>query len=60
MNQLKKTLVIGASENKERYSNIAVNLLRQYQYPVVAIGNKVGKINEPCSMYFIMLSCVNG
>ncbi len=46
MNQLKKTLVIGASENKERYSNIAVNLLRQYQYPVVAIGNKVGKIND--------------
>lgn len=46
MNQLKKTLVIGASENKERYSNIAVNLLRQYQYPVVAIGNKIGKIND--------------
>ena len=42
----KKTLVIGASENKERYSNLAVNLLRQYQHPVVAIGNKIGKIND--------------
>lgn len=42
----KKTLVIGASENKERYSNLAVNLLRQYQHPVVAIGNKIGKINN--------------
>jgi uncharacterized protein len=45
MNQ-KKTLVIGASENKERYSNLAVNLLRQHQHPVVAIGNKIGKIND--------------
>ncbi|MBS4043002.1 MAG: CoA-binding protein [Chitinophagaceae bacterium] len=46
MNTQKKTLVIGASENKERYSNLAVNLLRQYNHPVVAIGNKVGKIND--------------
>lgn len=42
----KKTLVIGASENKERYSYLAVNLLRQYQHEVVAIGNKTGKIND--------------
>ena len=46
MSTQKKTLVLGASENKERYSNLAVNLLRQYQHPVVAIGNKIGKIND--------------
>ncbi len=46
MNTLKKTLVIGASENKERYSNLAVNLLIQYHHPVIAIGNKIGSINN--------------
>lgn len=42
----KTTLVIGASENEERYSNMAVKLLRSYQHQVFAIGNKVGKIND--------------
>ncbi len=42
----KKSLVIGASENKERYSYLAINLLRKYQHEVVAIGNKKGKIND--------------
>jgi predicted CoA-binding protein len=36
----KKTLVIGASDNPERYSFLAVNRLRQHNYPVVAIGRK--------------------
>jgi uncharacterized protein len=44
--QVKKTLVIGASENKERYSNMAVQLLLQYKHPVVAVGAKQGKINN--------------
>lgn len=42
----KTTLVIGASENPERYSNIATKLLRKYDHNVVAIGNKVGKIDD--------------
>lgn len=39
-----KTLVIGASENPERYSNIAINMLRSHQQPVVAIGVKPGNV----------------
>ncbi len=42
----KTTLVIGASEKEERYSNMAVKLLASYQHKVFAIGNKVGKIND--------------
>ena len=42
----KKTLVIGASENKERYSNMAVQKLISHQQPVVAIGIKKGKIGD--------------
>ena len=41
-----KILVIGASENTERYSNKAVRMLRKYHFDVVAIGNKVGKIED--------------
>lgn len=42
----KTTLVIGASENPERYSFKAVNLLQQYNIPVYALGNKEGKIGN--------------
>ncbi len=42
----KNTLVIGASEKEERYSNMAVKLLTAYQHKVFAIGNKTGKIND--------------
>jgi predicted CoA-binding protein len=34
----KKTLVLGASANPERYSYLAVNRLRKNGHPVVAIG----------------------
>lgn len=40
----KKTLVIGASENPERYSNIAINRLLQSGHPVVALGHKKGNV----------------
>jgi uncharacterized protein len=44
----KKTLVLGASTNPERYSFLAVEKLATYNHPVVAIGNKPGKIgNHP-------------
>ena len=36
----KKTLVLGASDNPERYSYLAVNRLRKNGHPVVAIGTK--------------------
>lgn len=39
---MKKTLVIGASENSERYSNKAIKLLVSLGYEVVAIGAKPG------------------
>ena len=39
----KKTLVIGASENPERYSNKAVKMLRQYKHEVVALGKEKDK-----------------
>ncbi len=42
----KKTLVIGASENPERYSFLAVNKLVANQHPVVALGNKPGTIGK--------------
>jgi predicted CoA-binding protein len=41
-----KTVVIGASENPERYSNRAVKSLVHHNEPVVAIGLKTGKIGE--------------
>lgn len=36
----KKTLVLGASDNPARYSNMAVDRLRANGYPVVAVGRK--------------------
>lgn len=46
MKRAKKTLVLGASDNPSRYSFIAVNRLRTYDHPVVAIGKKKGKVND--------------
>lgn len=40
----KKTLVLGASENPSRYSNLAINRLLAYGHPVVAIGNRKGNV----------------
>jgi len=45
MNNSKKTLVIGASDNPSRYSNLAIDRLRQKGHPVVAIGLKKVKVN---------------
>ena len=38
--QPKKTLVLGASKNPDRYSFIAINRLRKHGHPVVAIGKR--------------------
>ena len=40
----KKTLVLGASENPSRYSNIAINRLTSHKQPVVAIGLREGSV----------------
>lgn len=40
----KKTLVIGASTNKNRYSNIAIHRLTSKGVPVVAIGLRGGEV----------------
>ena len=41
----KKTVVLGASQNPLRYSNMAVKKLAAHQHPVVAIGRREGNIN---------------
>jgi predicted CoA-binding protein len=43
---MKKTVVLGASQNPERYSYLAVNRLRTYGHPVVAIGKRNGRIGD--------------
>jgi len=40
MNEKKKTLILGASDNPSRYSYLAINRLRNLGHPVVAIGKK--------------------
>lgn len=42
----KKTLVLGASENPDRYSNKAIHRLRDNGHDVVAIGRKKGKVAD--------------
>lgn len=41
---MKKTLVIGASENPERYSNKAIHALLNHGHEVVAIGLRTGEV----------------
>lgn len=40
----KKTLVLGASTNPSRYSFLAINKLRFYGHPVVAVGRREGTV----------------
>jgi uncharacterized protein len=41
---MKKTLVIGASENTDRFSNRAIRALHHEKIPVAAIGLKTGEV----------------
>lgn len=43
---MKKTLVLGASDNPSRYSYLAVEKLARYGHTVVAIGKKEGLIGN--------------
>lgn len=40
----KTTLVIGASENPERYSNKAIKMLKQHNHEVLAYGLRNGEV----------------
>lgn len=42
---MKKTLLIGATENPERYSNKAIHALVSHGYEVVAIGLRKGEVD---------------
>lgn len=42
----KKTLVIGASEKSERYSNKAIKALRNHDHPVVALASGKGQVED--------------
>ncbi len=42
----KTTLVLGASDNPARYSNLAIHQLRKNNHPVVAIGKKNGTVAD--------------
>ena len=42
----KFTLVIGASENPERYSYKAIRMLRKHGHTVVAVGKHGGKVED--------------
>lgn len=43
---MKKTVVLGASDNPSRYSFLAVERLREKGHPVVAVGKREGKIKD--------------
>lgn len=45
-NMGKKTLVLGASSNPSRYSFIAINRLRNYNHPVIALGREKSKVAD--------------
>lgn len=42
----KKTVVLGASANPSRYSNIAISRLSANEHPVVAVGLRAGKVGD--------------
>ncbi len=46
MNPKKKTLVLGASENPDRYSNLAIRNLRLHNHEVIAIGKREGEVQD--------------
>lgn len=42
----KKTLVIGASENPVRYSNKAIQSLRNHNHDVIALAKRAGQLGD--------------
>ena len=46
MAEQKTTMVLGASDNPGRYAYMAINRLRKYGHPVIAIGKKTGRVAD--------------
>lgn len=46
MDEKKKTLVLGASTNPARYSNLAIKKLRSHQHPVIGVGKRKGTVDD--------------
>lgn len=44
--QQKKTLILGASENPERYSYLTLQKLKSHHHPVLAIGRRKATVND--------------
>lgn len=40
------TLVIGATTKEDRYANRAIRSLRNHQHPVIAFGQRAGKVQD--------------
>ena len=43
---VKKTLVLGASEKTHRYSNRALRMLKEHGHEVIAVGNRKGNVED--------------
>lgn len=41
-----KTLVLGASHKPDRYSNLAVNMLKEYEHDFVAVGRRAREVDD--------------
>jgi predicted CoA-binding protein len=46
MDAKKKTLVLGASTNPARYSNLAIKKLRSHEHPVIGVGKRKGTVDD--------------
>jgi predicted CoA-binding protein len=46
MSEKKKTVVLGASSNPARYSYLAIQRLRKYGHPVIAVGRRIGEVAD--------------
>ena len=44
--ETRHTLVIGASENPERYAHKAIRMLRSFGHPVTAVGLRAGQVGD--------------
>ncbi len=42
--EIKKTMIIGASNNPNRYSYVAANRLTAYDHPIVPVGKHKGRV----------------
>jgi uncharacterized protein len=43
---MKKTVILGASDNPQRYSFLAIQRLRKFGHPVIAIGRKTARVSD--------------